>query len=294
MKFSIIIPTYNRIDLLERALESVNQQTYQNFEIIVVNDNPADRSSIDILAKKFDKLAVIHHTHPKGASAARNSGILKSSGELIAFLDDDDLWLPQKLSAHLREHQQHPIVGLVYSDCQYVYNNPLIKDRIPAIKPPLNILKAMARAEFCPPTSSIVSVKRECVEKCGLFDEELGGGFEDWDLWFRIAHVFEFSHVPKVLVHYRHHLGDRLSQNANNRRKGLEQVCNKWGNKIDTLEYTKKFTGIIYYKNSINALVAGEKLNAFRESFKLLGKKVITKNTIRNFIKINLLLITKR
>src|SRR5688572_9807009 len=123
MKFSIIIPTYKRIEFLQEAIESINIQTYRNYEIIVINDNPDDQSRIDILSTKFDKITVIHSSHSKGGNAARNLGILKSGGELIAFLDDDDLWLPEKLERHLEAHVQHPDAGLIFSDCLYIYDD---------------------------------------------------------------------------------------------------------------------------------------------------------------------------
>lgn len=191
MKFSVIIPTYNRINLLEKAIESANNQTYQDFEIILVNDNPDEKSKIDFLITKFDRIQVIHHESSKGGNAARNTGILHSQGELIAFLDDDDIWLPEKLALHLKEHEQNPAAGLVFSDCLYIYNNKNITDHVYSPKVPHNVIDAMGKASFCPATSSIVSIRRECVEKCGLFDESLVS-FQDWDYWFRIAHVFQF------------------------------------------------------------------------------------------------------
>ena len=139
MKFSVIIPTFSRIDFLERALESVDRQTYQDYEIIVVNDNPEDKDSIDNLTTKFNKVKIIHHAYSKGGNAARNSGILNSNGEIIAFLDDDDLWLPEKLNRHLEKHQQLPHVGLVYSECLYVFNNSFFANSVSSSHLPFNI-----------------------------------------------------------------------------------------------------------------------------------------------------------
>jgi glycosyltransferase involved in cell wall biosynthesis len=292
MKFSVIIPTFNRIDFLERAIESVNRQTYQNFEIIVVNDYPADETEINNLIAKFDKADVVHHTQSKGGNAARNSGILKAQGDLIAFLDDDDLWLPEKLALHLKAHQQYPAVGLVYNDSLNVFNNPLFKDEVLAVSLPSNVVEAMGKAQFCP-QSSCVSIKRKCVEKCGLFDESLVN-LQDWDYWFRIAHHFDFSHIPQVLVHYKEHLGVRTSRNENKRRKGLEQICNKWKDEIDVPVFKKNVIKNLYYKSSRNALMAGEKLSAFKKSFKLLNKEVISIKSVKNFIKLSLHLIVKR
>lgn len=293
MKFSVIIPTYNRIDFLEKAIESVNRQTYQGFEIIVVNDNPHEKSKIDLLITKFDKTKVIHHSSSKGGNAARNTGILHSQGELIAFLDDDDVWLPEKLTLHLKEHQKNLAAGLVFSDCLYVFNNKNIADHVYSAPVPNNVIDAMSKAKFCPATSSIVSIKRDCVTKCGLFDESLVS-FQDWDYWFRIAQTFEFVHIPAVLVHFRQHLGDRTSHNEEKRRKGLNQIINKWKDKINVNEFSRSFIISIYYKNSKNLLVSGDKLTAFRKSFKLFNLEVLSISSVKKFIRLSVELATNK
>ncbi len=291
MKFSVIIPTYSRTELLKKAIESVTSQSYQNYEIIVVNDNPEEKSLVDALINQSNKIKVIHHTSSKGGNAARNSGIIQSKGDIIAFLDDDDVWLPEKLASHAKEHEKDPKAGLVYSDCLYVYNNPLISDSKSAAAVPSNIIEAMGNAKYCPATSSIVSITRQCVEKCGLFDESLVS-FQDWDYWFRIAHVFSFAHIPKVLVHFTQHLGDRTSQNENKRKKGLSQICSKWGEKINVNEFKQKAIISIYFKNSKNALLAGKKYTAFKKSLKLLNLEILSINSIKSFIKLLLELIS--
>jgi glycosyltransferase involved in cell wall biosynthesis len=293
MKFSVIIPTYNRIKFLEKAIESVSSQTYPNYEIIVVNDNPAEKTQINSLITKFDKTKVIHHTYSKGGNAARNSGILNSEGDLIAFLDDDDVWLPEKLAIHLKEHEKVSNAGLVFSDCLYVYNNKFVNDNVYSPQVPSDIIDAMANARFCPATSSIVSIKRECVEKCGVFDESLVS-FQDWDYWFRIAHMFQFVHIPTVLVHFRQHLGDRTSQNENKRRQGLNQICNKWREKINVSEFTKNSIISIYTKNSRNALMTGKKFEALKKSFQLLNSEILSIKSIKVFTMLLLDLAAKR
>lgn len=287
MKFSVIIPTYSRIDLLQKALKSVDNQTYKNYEIIVINDNPIEKTTVDTLISNYSKAKVIHHAQPKGGNAARNSGIQSSNSELIAFLDDDDIWLPEKLAEHATAHQKNPQAGLVYSDCLYVYNNKLISDKIYSAPVPQNVIGKMGAAKFCPATSSIVSIKRECVEKCGLFDESLVS-FQDWDYWFRIAHYFKFVNIPKVLAHYTQHAGDRTSHNENKRINGLNQIRDKWAKKINVDEFTKTSVISIYYKNSKNALMAGEQLSAFKKSLKLLNPNVLSARSFKTFLKLSL------
>ncbi len=293
MKFSIILPTYNRINFLEEALWSINSQTYGDYEIIIVNDNPPDKNRIDQLSEKFDRVTVIHHTSTMGGNAARNSGILNSNGELIAFLDDDDFWLPEKLSKHLEVHTQHPDAGLVFSDCLYIYDNPMITDHATSPHVPANVIEAMGKAEFCPATSSIVSIRRECIKKVGLFDESLVS-FQDWDYWFRLAHSFEFRHIPLILVHYRQHIRNRTSIDENKRKKGLEQICNKWEKEIYTKVFSKSWKRILYYNTSLNALLEGKKLTALKKSIKLLNKHVISKKAILSFLSLMVSIFLQR
>ena len=285
MKFSVIIPTYNRIDFLKKAIDSVLRQTYQDFEIIIVNDNPGDKSTVDILVAKYDKIKVIHHESPKGGNAARNTGILYSKGEIIAFLDDDDTWLPEKLNYHLKEHENQQEAGVVFSDCLYVYNNKHIADHVYSAEVPGNVIESMGSGNFCPATSSIVSIRRECTEKCGLFDEKLVS-FQDWDYWFRIAHVFGFVHLPMVLVHFRQHLGDRTSHNEEKRRKGLSQIINKWNDKINVKDFSRNFITSIYYKNTKNLIVSGKKIQAFKQSLKLLSFEVLSFMSVKQFVRL--------
>lgn len=293
MKFSIIIPTYKRIEFLERAIESISAQTYRNYEIIVINDNPDDKSTIDNLSNKFDRITVIHSSHTKGGNAARNLGILKSGGELIAFLDDDDLWLPEKLERHLAAHKAYPDAGLVFSDCLYIYDDSSITNNATSYRVPADVIEAMGKAKFCPATTSMVSIRRECVEKCGLFDENLVS-FQDWDYWFRIAHNFKFLHIPIILVHFRQHLNSRTSQNEENRLKGLKQICNKWENEIDNKIFFRRWIRSIYYKNSLNALLAGDKPTAFKKSLRLLNSEVISIHSIKSFISLCMHLFIKK
>lgn len=293
MKFSIIIPTHNRIELLKKAVKCAICQTYLNFEVVIVNDNPEDRFQIDTLFAGLEKVKVIHHEVSKGGSAARNTGILNSSGELIAFLDDDDVWLPEKLLMHSEAHEDHPEAGLVFSDCLYVYNNSLINDHKTTYKISGNVVHEMSKAKFCPATSSMVSIRRDCVKACGLFDETLAS-FQDWDYWFRIAHHFKFYHIPEVLVHFSQHIGERISQNENKRQRGLMQICEKWGSDIDVKIFMRYFTRIIYYKTSLNALLAGEETVALKKSLKLLKRQVIGVKSIKSIFGLLFLLILKK
>jgi len=282
MKFSVIIPTYKRIGFLKKALESVAMQVYSNYEIIVVNDNPADKKEIDDLCGKLKNTTVIHHVKPRGGNAARNTGILHSTGDILAFLDDDDIWMPDKLSKHAAAHHSKPEAGLVFSDCLYVFNNPLMKDNATCYHINDNVVELMKTAKFCPATSSMVTIRRACVSTCGVFDESLSS-LQDWDYWFRIAHYYTFEYIPVVLVHFTQHPGDRTSQNKIKRMKGLQQISCKWKSEIDVRKFSKELKRDLYYKSALNILLTGEKFNAFKTSLSLFKREVFSYQSFKSF-----------
>ncbi len=284
-KVSVVIPTFRRLELLKIAVASVLNQTFKNFEIIIVNDDPAQKSQIENEFSSYQNIRVLHHPNPRGGNAARNTGISNSEGYIIAFLDDDDIWLPDKLEHHVNQHIHSPDVGLVFSDCRYVYFNELIPDHNTTSTLPQDIIKGFSNGNFCPATTSIVSIKAECIKKCGLFDESLVS-FQDWDFWFRIAHHFSFAHIPKVLVHFRQHTGERTSQNETKRLTGLNQISEKWATELSVEEFKKVFTRSMFIKNAKNALLLGKRYSAFKKSLPLISATYLNFSSLKSFIKI--------
>ncbi len=219
---SVVIPTYKRPKKLNRALESVINQTYQNLEIIVVNDDP-DTNIDNIIDLKDDRIVTINHDKNKGAPAARNNGIRKSKGDFIAFLDDDDEWLPSKL-----DNQIDKLRGLK-SDYKVIYSGyKKISKRKTRRKTPnkegdifLNLLKQ----NFIPLPTALI--RKNVFNKIGLFDEKLKSG-QDWDLWLRISKKYKFSYVSDVsTVIYLSH-SDRISINPERKIKGWKRILDKY------------------------------------------------------------------
>ena len=125
---SVIITTHNRCNLLERAIQSVLNQIYKDFELIVVADGCTDGT--DSLMKKYEsekRIQYIHYSPAKGGNYARNKGVQNSRGEFIAFLDDDDEWLPEKLELQVAKIREDPECVLVYTGIRVVYVNECIE-----------------------------------------------------------------------------------------------------------------------------------------------------------------------
>jgi glycosyltransferase involved in cell wall biosynthesis len=206
---SVILPTYNRAHLLPRAILSILNQTYQNFELIIVDDASTDETPRVVKAFDDPRIRYIRHEHNKGASAARNTGIEASRGTYIAFQDSDDEWLPYKLARQVPAlTQSPPEVGVVYSSFWLVRGNEksIYPSRIrklsrllPSEARRLNgdIHRALSRGNFI--TTQVALVRRACFETVGLFDERLSR-FQDWELWLRISEHYHFNYIDEPLV----------------------------------------------------------------------------------------------
>lgn len=195
---SVIIPTYNRAHVLERAIQSVLGQTYSGFELIVVDDGSTDGTT-ELLTDYQDRLTVLVQDN-LGVSAARNAGIGRSQGELIAFLDSDDEWLPDKLMRQVACYSvEKPM---------YVCHTEEIWQRDGKIVPQKKIHRKQGGSFFdralqrCLISPSSVMLSRDLLDAVGWFDEELPAA-EDYDLWLRITafHTVDFVSEPLVVKH---------------------------------------------------------------------------------------------
>lgn len=214
---SVVIPTYNRWHLIGDAIESVFRQRYTEWEVVVVNDageNPRGKGAGFL---KEDKVRYVELSDHRGPAAARNQGIMQSTGELLAYLDDDDVFYPNHLEVLVGEIVRNGW-DVAYTDsyraltevsdagCR-VLGRELLNSRDFDPVP-------LWKDNFIPVLS--VVHRRACLEKTGLFDTNLPC-LEDWDLWLRMSLHFLFHHVPKVTSEYRirkdgSHLTERESR----------------------------------------------------------------------------------
>lgn len=199
---SVVIPTYNSAQFLGEALQSVSDQTFKDYEIIVVDDGSTDHTK-QIIDKYNGKIRYIFQENG-GPAKARNSGIKASSGKYIAFLDADDVWEPTKLEKQVRMFHRCPEVAMIFTEnsCYSengVYQNSMGKrERLMKGDVAKNIF---LRSGVVTPT---VIVKKEIFNKIGVFEEELCMG-EDDNMWVRIATDFKVSLIDEPLVKVRAH-----------------------------------------------------------------------------------------
>lgn len=199
---SCVIPTHNRAAKLVHAVESILAQTYTNIEILVVDDQSVDqtRETVEMMTQKDERIKYLYNP-VKGANNARNFGIQNARGEYIAFLDDDDLWLKNKLKKQLEIMQLlDEKYGVVY--CTYARRDKsgkLLRQHPGRFSSPQNgdILNHMLkRNSIGTPT---LFIKAEVFKKCGMFNPKYKS-FQDWELLTRIAREYYFYHLNEILV----------------------------------------------------------------------------------------------
>jgi glycosyltransferase involved in cell wall biosynthesis len=206
---SVIIPTYNYARYLPRSIESVLAQTYQDFELIVVDDGSTDETAsvMDAYTKKYPERLRYIRQNNSGPNAARNNGIDSARGEYIALLDADDEWLPEKLEKQVSYALTIPKCGIIGCGLRWVTDEGTViyeSSGIPT--PPRNeLIRHLKIKYFDFGSASGVLIRRECFDVVGKFDESLRGS-EDRDMWLRIAYHFDIVNLRDILVimHYHH------------------------------------------------------------------------------------------
>jgi len=230
-KISVILTTYKREPkVVCRALDSVLQQTYKNYELIVVDDSPESFLARDSVKKEIIKNSIdihinyIQHEKNLGACAARNTGLRNATGEYIAFLDDDDVWKPDKLEKQITKMIETN-AGLIYCKYIFFYEEQNIYIEVERKFYRGYVFKELMKSNFIASTSFPL-IKKECFDKCGFFDENLKSS-QDYDMWLRIAKCFTVNYVDESLVIYYVHMNDQISKNIQNKLQGSLSIIKK-------------------------------------------------------------------
>ncbi|MGB5330398.1 MAG: glycosyltransferase family A protein, partial [Gammaproteobacteria bacterium] len=193
MRISVVIPSYNRRHTLQRALQSVFDQTSRVDEVILIDDGSSDGSS-EMVRQQFPGVIVLKQPN-LGVSAARNHGVARARYEWIALLDSDDSWLPQKIDQIRKAWKQQPDFVLYHSDEIWIRRgvrvNPMQKHR----KCGGWIFEQCL--PLCAISPSAAVIRKSTLESLGGFDENLPA-CEDYDLWLRLCHRFPVHHVAQA------------------------------------------------------------------------------------------------
>jgi glycosyltransferase involved in cell wall biosynthesis len=196
---SVIIPTYNSADFLMEAIESVLDQTWGDFEIIVVDDGSTDGTPERV--RRYDDKVRYFYKKNGGPSSARNMGVKQARGGYVAFLDSDDVWEPEKLRVQMHVVSEHPENKLVCTDSALMGRRGTREGKL---KRDLmgNLFPILYSNSFIR-TSTVVMAKA-CFQTVGFFDERYRSA-EDYDLWLRVAKRYPIAYIKQPLVRYRKH-----------------------------------------------------------------------------------------
>lgn len=246
---SVIVPAYNSINYLEETINSVLAQTYTNFEIIIVDDYSTD-GTFEFCKKlyAFDKkIKIFQIEHSGRPSVPRNYGINKSNGELITFLDSDDIWVKTKLKDQLNYIKKNPDKIFIYSVSKTFGEVNFFSPYYELFPLPFRAVKnkedLLVKGNSIP--LSTVLVYMENLKKVGGFDEDPELKLEDYDLWIRLSELGEIGFIPKVHCYYRIH---------------KNQFSGDWQTKKNILDYLSKKKGFSlppykYYRTKGNFIL---------------------------------------
>ncbi|MBI5874104.1 MAG: glycosyltransferase [Candidatus Omnitrophica bacterium] len=263
---SIITPVFNGAKFLDKTIASVFSQTYEDYELIIVDDGSTDnaRSIAEGYVRRFpDKIRYIYQANG-GHAKARNTGLKEARGQFIAFLDADDLWLPSRLEEEVRVLESDPSVGLVHANTvriteqgELIRVNQRDKRYLSGIIFEYLFLR---KADISIPT---VLVRKNCLEKVGFFDENLTRlGCEDRELWLRIAEKYKVYYLDKVLAQYRVNI-ESASKDRSRMLKGRYYVIEKFASANKKYSHLRKMALARVHRDlADDFLVNGQKADA--------------------------------
>ena len=200
MHVSVIIPAYNAEETIKETIHSVLAQTYQNLELIVVNDGSTD-NTLEMLQKIDDKRLKIHSIENRGLPAARNFGLSVAIGKYISFIDADDLWIADKLDKQLRALEREPDAGIAYSWTVLIDSEGRFVGASDRLYLKGSVFKEMLLGCFLYSGSNAL-FRKDCIKSVGLFDQDKRSA-ADWDFLIRCSAAWNFVVVPNYQVFYR-------------------------------------------------------------------------------------------
>ncbi|MBS1492494.1 MAG: glycosyltransferase [Bacteroidetes bacterium] len=241
---SVVIPTYNRLKYLTECINSITAQTYENLEIIVIDDNSEDGTETYIKNKSDSRIKYFNFGKINNIGRLRNLGIKNSSGEIICFCDDDDIWQPDKMEKQLK---LIPEYSVICSNASVIdANGEILKKEILGFNSK-QIFEFKDFVLFNPVITSTLMAKKEVFTDTGYFNEEQKFfASEDYELWIRISKTFKFYYIKEKLIKYRFH--ESSSHNIPKRIKMLNAVKDLLTN------YYKTEKEFIIKKNSLTAI----------------------------------------
>jgi glycosyltransferase involved in cell wall biosynthesis len=257
---SIVLPTYNRANLLGRALRSIINQTYSNFEVIVVDDCSNDATEHVVKSFRDERMRYIRNERNMGAVLSRNTGITAGRGKYIAFQDSDDEWLSTKLEKQMNAFNfGTPDLGVVYTSFWLIDKGKKVFVPRSDLKHTEGKIHSDLLWENFVTTPTAV-VRKECFEKVGMFENL--PRLQDWALWLRISKDYRFEHIKEPLLNaYRQ--PDSISRNINAFIVARKYILHKY---FEEISKKSKLLGKHYFEIGVFLCLSGD-IEAGRKYF---------------------------
>jgi len=269
---SVIIPSYNSSRFIQETIDSVLNQSFKNFEVIIVDDGSTDGQFDLIFAfcQKDERVRYIYQQN-RGVASARNAGFNHSSGNYVAFLDADDIWLPENLSAKLAKFEEREY-GLVHSDGYFIDENSGIKEGLMVGEEGMLLIDLLEWKKTQVPGPSSILVKRKVLEEIGPFDTNLSTS-ADLDFFLRVASRFIIGRVQKPTWKYRLH-DYNMHKNILRMERDMLYVYKKasLNNLFKSSWFKRKSYSTLYI--ILAASWAGDGKNSFRATY-FVGRAIL-------------------
>lgn len=253
---SVVVPTYNRASLIQRALDSILAQTFSNWECIVVDDFSQDdtKSVVEQYVARDKRFRYVLNERQKGACGARNTGILHAKGEYVSFLDSDDAYMPETLWSQYDTFATNPNVGMVYSRLTVYEEGVGLYPFGGNFGLQGCVYKEVLQQGYLAPTD-VISARKEYLVAVGLFDESLPASQDD-DLCFKLAKAYEVGYIDKNLAIFHLDADNRIT-NYERPATGWWMLWNKY--EQDVLSLCGKQTMAAHYKQCIGWFIKARK-----------------------------------
>ena len=263
---SVVIPTHNRRERLARAIASVHAQTWPHIEIVVVDDASSDDTPdyLQGLALHDPRVKAVRNESALGGGGARNRGIAEASGDYIAFLDDDDVWMPEKLDIQFSMLLAKPGISAV--SCGFVAEFPFFGKRPVQVVAPVNE-QQLLRSNHLGGASMCLTSKAALVA-IGGFDPKLRSG-QDWDLWLKLYGQGEIVVSDQALVRYIPHTGVRITSNPKSTYSGRRRIYYRYRSKMAQATRHFLLCELLYCRKVLLAIGAKAKLAGFSQVFSI-------------------------
>lgn len=248
--FSIIVPLYNKANYITKTIQSVFEQTYQSFEIIIVNDSSTD-NSLEVVNRIQDERMVVYTKNNGGVSSARNYGIGKAKYDYIVFLDADDIWEKDFLSSIVELIKTYPQAGMFCTGFdkmigqQRKYESVFPNDG--KMRLITNYCQTVMEHGFTPCWTSAICIKKDIISEVGLFPEGIRAA-EDLDMWLRIGLKYPIAYLSSPKAIYQ----SETENNYNSKPIPLDEIFSydKW------YSYDKNNRWLQLYATHMNVLLA--------------------------------------